>query len=197
VKSLPRVVIVSFLLVAAAQACDYRIEPAAFSYFYRSEGWKMPAVERGELSAPISFPASYSFKDWKFGAVPIPGVTVRVILFESSDRDATESGLFEIPRQEFEQGGKHRVMPSQYMGVTRWVYRYDVDGKVIAYTFGFSPVDAHRVGDKLVVDGEVGCVFNTTFIDDKGDGVFRTLAPGDLTPDALPQWALDRRRILN
>ena len=157
----------------------------------------MPALEHGELSAPISFPASYSFKDWKFGPVPIPGVTVRVILFKSSDRDATESGLFEFPRQEFEQDGKHRVMPLQYMGVTRWVYRYDVGGKVIAYTFGFSPVVAHRVGGGLEVDGEVGCVFDSTFIDDNGDGVFRILSPGDLTPGAVPQWAFDRRRTLN
>lgn len=191
VKGLPTIVMASLLLVVAAQACDFKIESAALSHFYRSEGWRIPALERGKLSAPISFPASYSH--WKFGAVPIPGLTVRVILFESSDSDATEFGLFEMPRQEFEQDGKRRIMPLQYMGVTRWVYRYDVDGKVIAYTFGFSPVEAHRVGDKLEIDGEVGCVFDATFIDDKGDGVFRILSPGDLTPDSVPQWALDRR----
>jgi hypothetical protein len=197
VKCFLQIALTSLLLIGVAQACDFKTEPAARTLLYRGEGWKMPALEHGKLSAPISFPASYSYKDWKVGAVPIPGVAVRVILFEAGERDASESGLFEIPRQEFEQDGKRRVMPSQYMGVTRWVYRYDVEGRVIAYTFGFSPVYAHGKGDQLKVDAEVSCVFDTTYVDDKGDGVFRILLPGGLTPDALPQWALDRLRIPN
>jgi hypothetical protein len=32
-------------------------------------------------------------------------------------------------------------------------------------------------------------MFYGTFIDNKGDGVFRTLVPGALTPELNPLWA--------
>lgn len=44
---------------------------------------------------------------------------------------------------------------------------------VIAYAPGLIPVTAHRKNGKGIVASEPGCIFYATFIDDKGDGVFR------------------------
>ncbi len=38
------------------------------------------------------------------------------------------------------------------------------------------------------IDSEAACVFNTTFIDDTGDGVFPTLVPAMLNPSLVPAW---------
>jgi hypothetical protein len=61
--------------------------------------------------------------------------------------------------------------------IVRWkLYRH-----VVAYSYTLIPVAAHRAGGKWVVDSEAACVFTATFIDDKGDGVFRVLVPVALT----------------
>jgi hypothetical protein len=183
----PKIVFASLLLVAAAHACDFYTEPAALTQLYRSQGWKLPEIN-GTVSPPIRFEQSYP-KYWQGITTPIPGVTARVVLHESSE---SSPNVFEIPRQEYEQDGKHRVMPSQHAEFDRWVYRYDVDGKVVAYTFRLNPVEGHWVKGKWTTDNMAACDFSATFVDDKGDGVFRILLPGQLTPEFVPQWA--RRR---
>jgi hypothetical protein len=45
------------------------------------------------------------------------------------------------------------------------------------------------VNGKWDVESELGCIFTATFIDDKGDGVFRILVPGGLTAGLIPHWA--------
>jgi hypothetical protein len=189
---LPRIVLASFLLVAAAQACNFHTEPAALTQLYRSQGWKLPEIS-GAVSPPIRFEESYP-KYWQGPTAPIPGLTARVIHHESSEG---KPNVFEIRRQEYEQEGKHRVMSSQYAEFDRWIYRYDVDGKVVAYTFRLTPVEGHWIKGKWITDDMAACDFNATFVDDKGDGVFRILVSGGLTPDLVPQWALDRRQIPN
>jgi hypothetical protein len=47
---------------------------------------------------------------------------------------------------------------------------------------------------KWKIDDEAACIFFATFVDDKGDGVFRQLIRGALAPDLVPAWALDRNR---
>jgi len=44
-----------------------------------------------------------------------------------------------------------------------------------------------------MVESEMACVFTATFIDDKGDGVFRVLVPGPFTPDLVPRWAKSQK----
>lgn len=80
-------------------------------------------------------------------------------------------------------------MPQQYVEFDRWVYRYDVDGKVVGYTFGLTPVEGHWIKGKWTTDSMAACDFNATFVDDKGDGVFRILLSGRLTPELVPRWA--------
>jgi hypothetical protein len=63
-----------------------------------------------------------------------------------------------------------------------------MNGKVFAYSYGLVPVSARRVGGKWKVEDELACVFNATFIDDDGDGVFRLLVPSGLTDSLVPAW---------
>ena len=195
---LPRIVLASFLLVSAAQACDFHTEPAALTQFYRSQGWKLPEIAEDKLSAPINFQGSFPRDWWKRTSLPmlgpIPGLTIRIITHQGSE---SNPNVFEIPRQEYGQDGEHRVMSSQSMAFDHWIYRYDVDGKVVAYNFRLTPVEGHWAKGKWIEDAEAACEFNATFVDDKGDGVFRILLPGVLTPDLVPQWALDRRRPIS
>ncbi len=188
VKQFSRLVFASCLLLAAAHACDFKTEPAAGTQFYRSQGWKLPDIGGARVSAPIIFQGSLP-KDWWRGplpAGPMPGLTVRMIIRDPSEGNPN---LFEIPRQEYQQDGKHRVMSSQHVAFDHWVYRYDMEGRVVAYTFKLTPAEGRWMNGKWITEGDVACDFIVTFVDDAGDGVFRLLLPGALTPDLVPQWA--------
>jgi hypothetical protein len=189
------IVLASLFLIGVAHACDFKTEPAALRQFFRSEGWVLPEISSGKVSAPIVF-RGYP-KDWWKGPLPfgpIPGLTVRMITRDPSEANLN---LFEIPRQEYEQDDKHRMMSSQYLAFDHQVYRYEVEGKVVAYTFRLTPTEGHWNEGKWISEGEVACDFIATFVDNAGDGVFRVLLPGALTPDLVPRWALDRQRISN
>ena len=67
--------------------------------------------------------------------------------------------------------------------------RIEMHGRVAAYSFGLVPVEAHRKGGKWVIDSTAACIFYATFIDDKGDGVFRVLVPAPFTAEVVPGWA--------
>lgn len=68
------------------------------------------------------------------------------------------------------------------------ILRWEMNKRVFAYSYGLIPVEAHRVGRKWKMDAEAGCIFNATFIDESGDGVFRLLVPGALTTSLVPAW---------
>jgi hypothetical protein len=72
------------------------------------------------------------------------------------------------------------------------IIRLEMNGHVVAYSYGLIPVVAHREKGKWVVESELACIFFATFIDDKGDGVFRILARSEFTPDLVPMWAKER-----
>lgn len=191
-----RIVLASCMMITAAHACDFNTEPAGLARFYRSEGWKLPEISNGKVSAPIVF-REYpkSGKGLPFPVLgPIPGLTIRMVIRDATDRSPN---LFQIPRQEYELNGKHRVMLSQNMLFDHWVYRYEANGQIVAYNFRLTPVEGHWTDGKWIEDAEAGCEFNATFVDDRGDGVFRILLLGVLTPDLVPQWALDRHSISN
>jgi len=181
---------VLLVLSGLAWACDFKTDPSAARHFYRGDGWLLPPIERGKLSAPVIFQGQAAAA-LRFGPGPVEGLTTRVIIHEATE---AEPNLFEIPRQEFEQDGKHHVMSSQMMVMDHWVWRYDVDGKVVAYTIGFTPVYGHRENGEWITESELACTFYGTFIDDRGDGVFRLLVPGWMTPDLMPQSALNRKK---
>jgi len=69
-----------------------------------------------------------------------------------------------------------------------------LEGKIVAYTIGLTPVFARRENGKWKMNGEAGCIFYGTFIDDNGDGIFRLLAPGWMTPELVPGWAQSPNR---
>ena len=69
-------------------------------------------------------------------------------------------------------------------GIIRWV----MNCRFFAYSYGLIPVSAHRVNDHWRIDSEAGCIYSITFVDDRGDGVFRILAPGPLTEQLVPAW---------
>ena len=76
------------------------------------------------------------------------------------DAAADEPLLFEIPRQEFEEHGKRHVMSSQVLQL-QGVWRYDLDGKIVAYSIGLTPRRLPaRENAKWKVDGEVDCIFS-------------------------------------
>ena len=68
------------------------------------------------------------------------------------------------------------------------IIRWEMNGKTFAYSYGLVPLSAHRIKEKWVVDGEAGCSFDVTFIDDRGDGVFRVLVPTSMREDLVPDW---------
>ena len=69
------------------------------------------------------------------------------------------------------------------------IVRYSIGAKVVAFSYGLIPVKARREDGNWVVESETACIFTATFIDDKGDGVFRLLVSGAFTPDLVPRWA--------
>ena len=48
---------------------------------------------------------------------------------------------------------------------------------------------AHQDQGKWIIDSEAACVFDVTFIDDRGDGIFRVMVHGPFPPDRVPSWA--------
>jgi hypothetical protein len=190
-KGFLRIVFASFLLGAVAHSCDFKIEPSAVRTLYRNDGWALPPLDRlGKFSAPVKWNGPMAPETLlKFRPGPLSNLTSRFFVYDKTDPD--DAGVVEIPQQAFDQDGKQRVMSSQLM-VLQDIWRYDLDRRVVAYTVGLTPVEAHRVNGKWKIDGELGCIFYGTFVDDQGDGVFRLLAPGWMKPDLIPQWALKR-----
>ena len=92
-----------------------------------------------------------------------------------------------FPAQEFLlNGSRQRMRPAQVkVSIVRW----KVAGHIVAYSYGLIPVIAKKIGAKWNVQSEAGCIFTATFIDDKGDGIFRVLVPDRLTADLIPRWA--------
>ena len=95
--------------------------------------------------------------------------------------------IVQFPAQEFVLNGVRERMHAIQVKAT--IIRWEVGKHVVAYSYGLIPVVAHRHNGKWIVENELGCIFYATFIDDKGDGVFRVLVPASLTADLIPSWA--------
>jgi hypothetical protein len=166
--------IVALVLFAASAglACDFEVEPAAVAQYYRAEGWKLPGIaEATEPSATNIYPP------FPFGIAP--GASAELLKHEYPF-------IVEFPTQEFEVNGARRKLHTLQAKAS--IVRWKLNGQVIAYSYSLIPVNAHRKNGKWITTFEAGCIFTATFVDDKGDGVFRILVRSGLTPDLVPAW---------
>ena len=154
-------------------ACDFQFSPATSPQFYREQGWILPGTTDFN---PRATPRSYGAPMGQ-----VPGAKARLL---SHDEDPY---IVDFPAQEFIVDGARQRMHSIQVKAT--IVRWDVGDRVVAYSYGLIPVVAHRKNGKWVVTSEMACIFDATFIDDKGDGVFRVLVRGVLTSDLVPPWA--------
>jgi hypothetical protein len=164
-------------LVAAG--CDLKYDPA-FSLslqFVRPEGWALPGIQDFRPDAPVNHNRAF----WP-PAPSLPGLKVTPLPHD-------DDFVAEFPSQEFLLNGSRKRLRPTLARVA--ILRLELNGKVFAYTYMLIPVGAHRSDGKWKVDWEAGCTFAITFIDDRGDGVFRVLMYNGLTPDAVPAWVKD------
>ena len=88
-----------------------------------------------------------------------------------------------FPEAVFEENGKRMKMGVRSFGL-HYLVRWEFQGKPYAYSY-------------LLLPDDVACSFTVDIVDDKGDGVFRSLVtPGhfifdrDPQPPPLPSWAV-------
>ena len=169
--------IAALIIVPAAFACDFQYDPASVTTYYRVEGWSLPGVKdfNPEVMPRINHAPLRAQVDG----------TVAQVLPHNED-----PYIVAFPTQEFVlNGARQKSRSLQAMAV---VVRWMMDGHTIAYSYDLIPVTAHRMFGlfgRWRVESEMACTFTVTFVDDKGDGIFRTLVPGPLTTDLVPRWA--------
>lgn len=167
------IALTTMLFVTAALPCEFKYEPAAAPKYYRVEGWKLPGIDDCvRMEKPKS---PYVIPDLR----PVPDAQARYLAH-------AEPYIVEFPAQTFTFGGTTQKMRPVLAKAV--VVRWEVHGKVVAYSYGLTPVSAKKQNGKWIIESEVACTFTGTFIDDKGDGVFRVLVPGSLTSDLIPSW---------
>jgi len=158
--------IVVLVVVPPALACSFEYDPASTPQFYRSEGWKLPgAAGTHGLSQPTSMGDAKAY----------------LVTPDESPYIA------EFPAQEFALNGSRQRMRGSLVKAT--IVRWEVAKRVVAYSYTMIPVMAHRKNGKWIVDAEAACIFWATFLDDRGDGIFRVLVPAPFAADLVPLWA--------
>jgi len=164
--------LVVLMAVPGVFACDFKHDPVSITQFYRAEGWALPGVEDNPL-APLETHGLPRFE-------LIPASKPQIVRHEFPY-------VVSFPAQEFElKGARQKIRAAQMkVGVLRWLIR----DRIVAYSYGLTPVTAHRDQGKWIIDREAACVFDVTFIDDKGDGIFRVMVHGPFPPDLVPSWA--------
>lgn len=129
---------------------------------------------------PSVKPDAYGAPPVSAGLAAIPGI--RAQLLRRSEIHVR------FPEQVFSVGNDRKRMRSFLAKAV--IIRWELNGKIVAYTYGLIPISkATKRHGKWIYEGEVGCIFYGTFIDDNGDGVFRVLVPDTLLPQYLPKWA--------
>ena len=171
-------VIVCFASFQFATSCDFQYDPASVPRFYRENGWPLPGIDDDDPRVKANL----------YG-VPRLDVLNQVAGLEFSVlRRDQDHYVIRFPEQTFSLGDqRHRMRPILAKAI---ILRWTVSGKVIAYTYGLIPIEkAYKKDGEWVYEGEVGCIFYGTFVDDRGDGVSRTLVSESLTADLVPAWA--------
>ena len=160
------------LFAIQAFACDFQYDPVSATRYYRQEGWKLPGAD---ASVMLSAPTNLS-------GLPIPKERIPEAGFE-----IINAGVVEFPAQQFQLDGAKQRMRAAHYGAR--ILKWTINSRTVAYSYGLIPVTAHREKGEWVVDSEAGCIFDATFIDDKGDGVFRVMVPGPFAANLVPSWA--------
>jgi hypothetical protein len=158
--------IVVLVVMPPALACSFEYDPASTPQYYRSEGWKLPGTAGNHgLSQPTSMGDAKAY----------------LVTPDESPYIA------EFPAQEFALNGSRQRMRGSLVKAT--IVRWEVAKRVVAYSYTMIPVMAHRKNGKWIVDAEAACIFWATFLDDRGDGIFRVLVPAPFAADLVPLWA--------
>ena len=166
--------IVCLTAVPALRACDFQYDPASAANYYRVEGWTLPGITDFN---PTANPRTSEVPDLR----EIPGAVAQLLPHDEYPY------IVEFPSQEFVlNGSRKKLRPSQ---VKATIVRWKIGGKVVAYSYGLVPVEARRVNGQWKIEAEAGCIFTATFIDDRGDGIFRVLTPGAFSTELIPLWA--------
>jgi hypothetical protein len=160
------------LRVPAALACEFQYDTVSTPRYYREEGWSLPGTK--------AFNSSTVHSDKSSPAESIGGAMGQALVHESPN-------VVNFPAQEFLlKGVRQRMRAAQVqVGIVRWV----LHGHTIAYSYSLNPIAAHRENGKWIIDSMAACIYFATFIDDKGDGVFRVLVPDRFTAELVPLWA--------
>ena len=174
-----RLIVICCGLAQLAHSCDFKYDPASVPRFYRQEGWFLPGVrdDNPRVKANLyGLPPSYEVLS------QVAGLKMYVL------RRDQDHYVIRFPEQIFSVGNRRNRMHSVLAKaiIVRWM----IGSKIVAYTYGLIPIEkAYKKKGEWVYEGELACIFYGTFVDDKGDGVFRTLVPESLTPDLIPAWA--------
>jgi hypothetical protein len=161
------------IIPCVTHACTFQFDPAANVKYYRSEGWKLPGIADFSSSAPVRDIEQYPVTN-------IPAARAIPLLHDEYPY------VIELPAQTFTlDSAPKRMHPVLALAA---ILRWEMDGKIFSYSYGLIPVSAHRINGKWKIDSEAGCIFNATFIDESGDGVFRLMVPGSLTESLVPAW---------
>ena len=166
--------IVCLTAAPALRACDFQYNPASVANYYRVEGWTLPGTTDFNPRATARISETPALRE-------IPGAVAQLLPHDDYPY------IVEFPSQEFVlNGSRKRMRPTQ---VKATIVRWKVEGKVVAYSYSLIPVVAHQVNGQWKIKSEVGCIFTATFIDDRGDGVFRVLVPSAFSTELIPLWA--------
>lgn len=165
----------ALLLITSALggACEFKFDAVAIPRYYRADGWQLPGIIDYNAKAKVDYLGLYQ-------ASSVAGAKAFAL---PHDEDPY---IVELPVQLFTLDGKEQRMRS--MQARAGILRWEMGGKIFAYSYGLVPVAAHRTNGVWKIDVEVGCVFSATFIDETGDGVFRLLVPSKLTESLVPAW---------
>lgn len=164
-----------FLSLPGALACEFKYDPISASQYYRAEGWSLPGIDgTGERrKKPVqSVPRAES--------IPL----AQLVPHESPD-------VVDFPAQDFWLNGKRQRMRAARaeVNILRWV----MHRRTVAYSYKLIPVTAHREDGKWIIDATTACIYFATFVDDRGDGIFRVLVPDQFTATLVPRWAKSTR----
>jgi hypothetical protein len=177
--TLIRAAIATFFMISIALGCQFQYDPASVHRFYREEGWSLPGIHDDD---PHVTPNQYGAPPVGDVLRAIPGAKAYLL------RRDEDHYVVEFPAQIFALDSERRTMRRILAKAT--ILRWEINGRVVAYSYGLIRIDkAYKMNGKWVYDGELGCIFYGTFIDEKGDGVFRTMIPDTLRAEFVPAWA--------
>lgn len=153
--------------------CGFVVQPAASISWYRKEGWKVPGVTDSQAIKPVELTVNGQRPDWP------AGVAVSMIIHKRGYQVTFPAAIFEG------DGKRKRMRPT--VGSLRLLLRWEMNGKPYAYSYELE-------------SSRYLCTFSVDIVDDKGDGIFRTMVtPGHLLhsshlpspgpqPPPLPEW---------